>query len=156
MIGKLLFVQTSELINPDLSNGLSPNLSADDPSLSFTMKGVDVNMAAYMSGLAFLTAPVSSHVQSAEMHNPSVNSHAFITSRYTMEVVELVSLMSVTSSALRLLPSPRSQSHASQLSRGSSTILSLHHRGCFRSPQGGRQARNTSGETLETSLKSMV
>jgi phenylalanine ammonia-lyase len=96
MIGKLLFAQTSELINPDLSNGLPPNLSADDPSLSFTMKGVDVNMAAYMSELAFLAAPVSSHVQSAEMHNQSVNSLAFITSRYTMEAVELVSLMSVT------------------------------------------------------------
>jgi phenylalanine ammonia-lyase len=96
MIGKLLFAQTSELINPDLSNGLPPNLSADDPSLSFTMKGVDINMAAYMSELAFLAAPVSAHVQSAEMHNQGVNSLAFITARYTTKAVELVSLMSVT------------------------------------------------------------
>lgn len=29
-----------------LSKGLPPNLSADDPSLSFTFKGFDVNIAA--------------------------------------------------------------------------------------------------------------
>ncbi len=39
MIGKLIFSQTTEMINHDLSNGLPPNLSADDPSLSFCLKG---------------------------------------------------------------------------------------------------------------------
>lgn len=94
MIGKLLFAQTMEMIDPRLNNGLPPNLAADDPSLSFCMKGVDVNMASYMSELGFLTGPVSAHVQSAELHNQAVNSLAFITTRYTTEAVDLVSLMS--------------------------------------------------------------
>lgn len=63
MVGKLLFAQCSEIINPMLNNGLPPNLSADEPSLSFTCKGIDTSMASYMSELAFLANPVSSHVQ---------------------------------------------------------------------------------------------
>lgn len=93
MIGKLLFSLSSELINPDLNKGLPPNLAADDPSLSFTMKGVDVNMAAYMSELAFLAHPVTSHVQSAEMHNQPINSLALISARYTIQATDLVALM---------------------------------------------------------------
>ncbi|KAK8054722.1 hypothetical protein PG994_009789 [Apiospora phragmitis] len=93
MLGKLIFSQTTELINNTLNNGLPPNLAADDPSLSFCLKGVDANMAAYQSELAFLANPVSSHVQSAEMHNQSINSLALLTSRYTMQAVEMVSLM---------------------------------------------------------------
>lgn len=93
MIGKLLFSLSSELINPDLNKGLPPNLAADDPSLSFTMKGVDVNMAAYMSEVAFLANPVTSHVQSAEMHNQPINSLALISARYTIQATDLVALM---------------------------------------------------------------
>lgn len=37
MVGRMLFAQCSELINPMLNNGLPPNLTADNPSLSFTM-----------------------------------------------------------------------------------------------------------------------
>lgn len=93
MLAKMLFSQSSELINPLYSNGLPANLAADDPSLSFTMKGVDVNMAAYMSELAYLAHPVSSHVQSAEMHNQPINSLALISARYTMQAVELMSMI---------------------------------------------------------------
>jgi phenylalanine ammonia-lyase len=96
MVGKLLFAQNSELINNMLNKGLSPNLSADDPSLSFTFKGFDINMAAYMSELAYIAHPISSHVQAAELNNQSVNSLALIAARYTLEAIELVSLMSAT------------------------------------------------------------
>ncbi|KAI0967472.1 L-Aspartase-like protein [Xylaria arbuscula] len=93
MMGKLLFSQTSEMINNNMSNGLPPNLAADDPSLSFCLKGIDINMAAYQSELAYLAHPVSAHVQSAEMHNQSLNSLALLTTRYTIQAVEIVSLM---------------------------------------------------------------
>ncbi|KAA8650392.1 uncharacterized protein ATNIH1004_003076 [Aspergillus tanneri] len=93
MIGRMLFSVSSELINPDLNQGLPANLAADDPSLSFTMKGVDINMAAYMSELAYLANPVSSHTQTAEMNNQPINSLALISARYTMQAVDIVSLM---------------------------------------------------------------
>ncbi|KAF9767598.1 Phenylalanine ammonia-lyase str11 [Fusarium sp. DS 682] len=78
MTGRLLFSLCSELINPSLNRGLPPNLVADDPSLSFTVKGIDISMAAYMSELGYLANPVTPHVQSAEMHNQSINSLALI------------------------------------------------------------------------------
>ncbi|KAF2727825.1 phenylalanine ammonia-lyase [Polyplosphaeria fusca] len=92
-IGRMLFSQTSEMINNDLSNGLPPNLAADDPSLSFCLKGVDVNTAAYTSELGFLANPVSNHVQSAEMHNQSINSLALISARQTFAAVEVLSMI---------------------------------------------------------------
>ena len=67
MLGRLIFAQCSELLNSNLNKGLPPNLCFDDPSLSFTFKGVDISMAAYMSELARLAHPVSQYVQSVEM-----------------------------------------------------------------------------------------
>ncbi|KAI9039306.1 phenylalanine ammonia-lyase [Aspergillus affinis] len=93
MIGKLIFAQSTELVDPNYNNGLPTNLVADDPSLSFTMKGVDISMAAYMAELAYVAHPVSAHVQTAEMRNQAVNSLALVSGRYTMQAVELVSLM---------------------------------------------------------------
>lgn len=93
MLGKLYFAQATELIDHTLNNGLPANLCADDPSVSFTMKGVEINMAAYMSELAYLANPISTHVQTAEMHNQSINSLAFISARMTMKAVELMSMM---------------------------------------------------------------
>ncbi|KAM0426724.1 hypothetical protein ACHAPT_008040 [Fusarium lateritium] len=92
MIGRMLFSQVSEIISPSTNNGLEANLNASDTE-NFTMKGIDVNMAAYMSELAALAHPVSSHVMSAEMHNQGINSLALLSARRTMEAVDLVAQM---------------------------------------------------------------
>jgi len=91
-----LFAQTTEIMNPAMNRGLTPNLCADDPSVSFMGKGIDITMAAYYSEIAFLSNPVSTHVQSAEMHNQSVNSLALVSARYTLEVAEILSMMSAS------------------------------------------------------------
>ncbi|KAL4807282.1 L-Aspartase-like protein [Aspergillus unguis] len=93
MFGKLIFSQATEMIDPSLNNGLPTNLVADDPSLSFTMKGVDISMASYMAELGYLSNPVSSHVQSAEMRNQAINSMALVSARYSMQAVEILHLM---------------------------------------------------------------
>ena len=71
-IGKLVFAQMTELINPAFNRGLPPNLAATDPSVNYFAKGLDIAAAAYMSELAWLANPVGTHVQSAEMHNQAV------------------------------------------------------------------------------------
>ncbi|KAK2877176.1 hypothetical protein FQN49_001370 [Arthroderma sp. PD_2] len=97
MFGRILFAQSTEMIDPHLSGGLPANLAADDPSLSFTMKGVDVNMAAYMAELSYLANPMSSHVQAAEMHNQSVNSMALASARMSADAVDILTKMSACS-----------------------------------------------------------
>lgn len=92
MIGRMLFSQVSEMIHLSTNNGLEANLNASDKE-NFTMKGIDVNMAAYMSELAALAHPVSAHVMSAEMHNQGINSLALISARRTGEAVDLVRRM---------------------------------------------------------------
>ena len=92
MMGKLLFAQAGELVNPALNNGLPPNLVADEPSLSYTMKGVDINMAAYTSELGLLAQPVGPHVQCAEMSNQSINSLALLSARYTHVALDVFSM----------------------------------------------------------------
>lgn len=71
-IGKLLFAQSTELCNPAMNNGLPPSLAATDPSLNYHGKGVDIATASYVAELGYLATPVSTHIQSAEMHNQAV------------------------------------------------------------------------------------
>lgn len=93
MIGRMLWSQVSEIIGPHTNNGLEANLNPSDHE-NYTMKGIDVNMSAYMSELAALAHPVSAHVMSAEMHNQGINSLALISARRTMEAADLVAHMS--------------------------------------------------------------
>ncbi|THC90380.1 hypothetical protein EYZ11_010161 [Aspergillus tanneri] len=81
---------------PDAEQRTAAEPLFDDPSLSFAFKGVDINMAAYLSELGYLSHPVSKHVQSAEMHNQALNSLAFLACRYTADAVEVLSLMAAT------------------------------------------------------------
>ncbi|KAJ5436045.1 Phenylalanine ammonia-lyase [Penicillium cf. griseofulvum] len=93
MLGRLLVSQCQEIINSSLNKGLPPNICFDDPSISFTCKGIDVNMSAYFSELAFLSNSVVSHVHVADMNNQSVNSLALIACRYVKEGVDIVTMM---------------------------------------------------------------
>ncbi|KAI9851604.1 MAG: hypothetical protein M1824_002596 [Vezdaea acicularis] len=96
LVGNIVFAHCTELTNASLNNGLPPNLAADELSLSYTMKGVDINMASYMSECAFLANPVGSHVQSAEMSNQAINSLALVSAQYTHSAAELLSLISAS------------------------------------------------------------
>lgn len=81
-IGRMIFSQCTELMNPVTNRGLPPNLIAEDPSISLIFKGTDLNIAALTAELGFLANPVN-HVQTAEMGNQSLNSLALISARYT-------------------------------------------------------------------------
>ncbi|KAJ7251515.1 phenylalanine ammonia-lyase [Mycena haematopus] len=92
-IGKLLFAQATELLNPTMNRGLPPSLAASDPSLNYFGKGVDIATAAYVSELGYLANPVSTHVQSAEMHNQAVNSLALISARATINSLDVLTML---------------------------------------------------------------
>ncbi|CAE7193559.1 unnamed protein product [Rhizoctonia solani] len=92
-LGKALFGQMTELIGPAFNNGLPPNLAASDPSINYHAKGIDVAAASYVSELGFLANPVSTHIQSAEMHNQAINSLALISARATVEALNVLSLL---------------------------------------------------------------
>ncbi|KAI0294410.1 phenylalanine ammonia-lyase [Russula brevipes] len=100
-IGKLLFAQSAELVNPAMNRGLPPSLAATDPSLNYHGKGIDIAVAAYVGELGYLANPVSTHIQSAEMHNQAVNSLALISARATINALEVLSML--TASYLYLL-----------------------------------------------------
>ena len=94
IIGKMLFAQCTELINPALNNGLPPNLDMDEPSQSFLMKGVDISIAALQAELGFLASPMPCHAQTAEMGNQSLNSLALLSARYTHIALDILSQLS--------------------------------------------------------------
>ena len=92
-LGKILFGQCAELINPAMNRGLPPSLAATDPSLDYHAKGIDIATAAYVAELGYLANPVSTHIQSAEMHNQAVNSLALISARSTITSLEVLSIL---------------------------------------------------------------
>jgi phenylalanine ammonia-lyase len=92
-LGKIMFAQLAELVNPSMNRGLPPSLAATDPSHNYHGKGIDIASAAYMAELGYLANPVSTHIQSAEMHNQSVNSLALISARQTLNSLEILSML---------------------------------------------------------------
>jgi len=52
---------------------------------------MDIATAAYVAELGYLANPVSTHIQSAEMHNQAVNSLALISARATINSLEVLS-----------------------------------------------------------------
>lgn len=55
-----------------MNGGLPPDLAATEPSLNFHAKGLDIATASFVSELGHLANPVTTHIQSAEMHNQAV------------------------------------------------------------------------------------
>lgn len=94
IIGRMLFEQCTELMNPAFNNGLPPNLTVNKPSGCFLMKGVDINIAALQAELGLLANPVTSHTQNAEMCDQSLNSLAFLSARYTHVALDILSQLS--------------------------------------------------------------
>lgn len=90
-LGQMLFTQCTELINPATNRGLPSNLVADEPGESFIFKAVDLMAAALQSELGFLSNPVGTYVQPAEMGNQALNSLALISARYTHTAVDVLS-----------------------------------------------------------------
>ena len=90
LMGRMLFVQCTELINPATSRGLPPNLVFTEPSESFIFKSTDILIASLLSELGYLANPVTPHVQTAEMGNQALNSLAFISARYTMDSLNIL------------------------------------------------------------------
>ncbi|KAF8908037.1 L-Aspartase-like protein [Mucidula mucida] len=92
-LGKIMFAQCAELVDPSMNRGLPPSLAATDPSLNYHGKGIDISTAAYVAELGYLANPVSTHIQSAEMHNQAVNSLALISGRATINSLETLSIL---------------------------------------------------------------
>ena len=94
LVGRMIFAQSSEIIDSSMNNGLPPNLAADNPSLSFTAKGIDINMAAYMSELCLkCNGSVLAGMQNAEMHNQNLNSLALLAARMADEGIAILHKM---------------------------------------------------------------
>ena len=89
-MGRMLFVQCTELINPATSRGLPPNLVFAEPSESFVFKSTDIVIASLLSELGYLSNPITPHVQTAEMGSHALNSLALISARYTMDSINIL------------------------------------------------------------------
>jgi len=64
--------------------------------LNYHAKGLDIATAAYVGELGYLANPVSTHIQSAEMHNQSVNSLALISGRATINSLDVLTILMAT------------------------------------------------------------
>ncbi|KIJ06816.1 hypothetical protein PAXINDRAFT_19982 [Paxillus involutus ATCC 200175] len=96
-IGRLMFVQVTEIVNPAMNRGLPGNLAGGEGALDFGCKGLDIAAAAYageLNALGGMNVGVGS--VSAEMHNQSVNSLALVSARYTLSALEVSQLLAAT------------------------------------------------------------
>jgi hypothetical protein len=75
-IGKLMFAQSAELVNPAMNRGLPPSLAATDPSLDYHGKGVDIATAAYVSEFSDARDAILSQYNADSTHSKGKPHHA--------------------------------------------------------------------------------
>ncbi|KAJ7157256.1 putative phenylalanine ammonia-lyase [Mycena filopes] len=92
-VGRIAYAQMVELGSPSMSRGLAPDLAANEPSIDYGQKALDIASASYLAELSFISNTVSNHVQPAEMHNQSLNSLALVSARYTVTAVQLTQMI---------------------------------------------------------------
>ncbi|KAJ7589366.1 phenyl ammonia lyase [Mycena floridula] len=85
-IGRIAYAQMVELGSRSMNRGLAPDLAANESSLDYGQKALDMACASYLAELFFIANTVSNHIQPAEMHNQSINSLALVSARYTLTV----------------------------------------------------------------------
>jgi len=95
LIGQLIHRQFSEIVNRKYNNGLPDNLAGADPNLrpDVGLKGMEIDMSGWLSKLNFLANPVTTHTQSAEGHNQTLNSLAFLSAQITADAVKVLQIM---------------------------------------------------------------
>ncbi|KAF8141247.1 phenylalanine ammonia-lyase [Boletus edulis] len=113
-IGRLMFVQLTEMINPAMNRGLPGNLSGGDSALDFGCKGLDIAAASYAGELnsprrnergcgkcqcgdAQSERQVSGSLLQCSRYLQCVaSSLALVSARYTLTALEVSQLMAAT------------------------------------------------------------
>ncbi|KAJ7589445.1 L-Aspartase-like protein [Mycena floridula] len=98
----IAYSQMVELGSRSMNRGLAPDFAANEPSLDYGQKALDMACASYLAGASlfyhtvsnihrllsqsslFIANTVSNHVQPAEMHNQSINGLALVSAQYTL------------------------------------------------------------------------
>ena len=70
LVGKLAFTQLTEMLNASMNRGLPSCLAAEDPSLNYHTKGVDIATASYCSEASYLSLSLPHRRQGAASLGP--------------------------------------------------------------------------------------
>ncbi|QRV84145.1 phenylalanine ammonia-lyase [Ceratobasidium sp. AG-Ba] len=87
-LGKILFAQSTELLNPAFNRGLPPSLAASDPSVNYHAKGLDIATAArrppcptheLAEGMAqIVNEELANNFTSSGLHSPVFKHHGVV------------------------------------------------------------------------------
>ncbi|KAF5392073.1 hypothetical protein D9757_003319 [Collybiopsis confluens] len=84
-MGKILYAQHSELLNPVLNRGLPTDCAAGEPNIDYGLKANDMACSAYLSEIGFLSGSFLPHINSTEHHVQSINSMALASARHARD-----------------------------------------------------------------------
>ncbi|KAF9058895.1 L-Aspartase-like protein [Rhodocollybia butyracea] len=95
-LGKILYAQHTEILNPTLNRGLPADCAAGEPNLDYGLKSSDLCCSAYLSEIGFLSGSFLPHINSTERHTQSINPMALASARYAKNCVQLLQQMVAT------------------------------------------------------------